>query len=112
MVEPNGTDVAVTTDSSTTVVTLTTVTVDQLRVGEFTIVLGTPTQGGTLAASRVEQGNVPTAGLPQPTKQPPTPGLPQPKQPPTSSPSKQIGSKPNFGCSSSAVATTALLLAT
>jgi hypothetical protein len=110
VVEPNGSNVAVSTGSSTTVVTLTTITVDQLQVGEFTIVLGTPAQGGMLAASRVEQGDVPTAGLPQTTKQPPTSGLPQPKQPPTSSLGKQIGSKPNFGCSSSAVATTALLL--
>jgi hypothetical protein len=101
VVEPNGTLVEVTTGSSTAVVTLSDVNVDQLQVGEFTVALGTPTQGGTLAASRIEQGATPSSGLPQP---PSKFGM---------GPSKQNASQPSVQCSASAsaAATMALLLA-
>src|ERR1700728_2762941 len=91
LVEPDGTKVAMTTGSSTTVVSLTTVNVDQLQVGKSTIAFGTPSQGETLAASRVEQEAMSTSGLPQ-SKQI---ALPEPKS---------IASQPDVGCSSSAVA--------
>ena len=100
VVEANGANVAVTTSSLTKVVTLLSVDVGQLQVGEFTIALGTPSQGVTLAASRVEQGEaLSTSSLPKP---PPTFGMAPLEQKP--------GAQKGF-CSSSAVATTADLLA-
>jgi hypothetical protein len=89
VVEPNGTHVAVTTGSSTTVVSLSTAEVDQLQVGEFMIALGTPA-GGTLAANRIEQ-------LP-----PSTSSLPQPPAPFGMATSKQITPATSGGCSVSA----------
>ncbi len=99
MVESNGTDVAVTTGSSTWVVALSTVNVDQLEVGEFTVALGTPTQAGTLAASRIEQAPLTTSDLPE-TKQLSTRDLAL---------LKQVASVPNLGCSSTAIANLALI---
>lgn len=56
VVDPDGTSVAVTTTSSTTVITLRTLTVQQLRIGGFTVIVGnTPGHGGTLVAGAVEQ---------------------------------------------------------
>jgi hypothetical protein len=56
VVKPDGTSVAVTTTTSTTVITLQTLTVHQLQVGGFTLVVGdTPGQGGTLVAGAIEQ---------------------------------------------------------
>ena len=100
VIEPNGTHVAVTTSSSTNVVTLSRVGVDQLQVGASTVAFGAPGQGGTLAASRVEQGEaISTSGLP--------------KAPPTFGQNKGMSStsRPSADCSASGVATTALLLA-
>ncbi|MGO9873800.1 MAG: hypothetical protein ACLPVY_08360 [Acidimicrobiia bacterium] len=100
MVESNGTDVAVTTGASTWVVTLSTVNVDQLQVGEFTVALGTPTQAGTLAASRIEEAPLTTSEQPG-TKHLSTSDLAL---------LKQVASVPNLGCSSTAVANLALIL--
>jgi hypothetical protein len=100
MVESNGTHVAVTTGSSTWVVTLSTVNVDQLQVGEFTVALGTPAPAGTLAASRIEQAPLTTSVPPQ-TKQLSTSDLAL---------VKQVASVPNLGCSSAAIANLALIL--
>jgi len=98
VVESNGTHVAVATGSSTIVLTLSTVDVDQLQAGEFTVALGTP-NGGTLRASRVEQRPLTTSTLPQP---PSTFGMTSPKQ--------AVGT-PSGGCSAAAAQTMALMLA-
>jgi len=100
MVESKGTDVAVTTGSSTWVVTLSAVNVDQLRVGEFTVALGAPTQAGSLAASRIEQAPLTTSEL-SGTKQLSTSDLAL---------LKHVASVPNLGCSSTAIANLALIL--
>jgi hypothetical protein len=100
MVEADGTDVAVTTGSSTWVVTLSAVNVDQLQVGEFTVALGTPTPAGTLAASRIEQAPLTTSEQAG-TKQLSTSDLAL---------LKQVASVPNLGCSSTAIANLALIL--
>jgi hypothetical protein len=55
LVEQDGTDVRVATNSATTVLSLKAASVDQLQVGEFTLAVGAAGQGATLAAGSVVQ---------------------------------------------------------
>jgi len=71
VVESDGTNVPVTTSSSTDVITLTNTYVSQLQVGEFTVAVGTAGRGGTLEAARVEQDAIPTSSPPQSKQTPP-----------------------------------------
>jgi hypothetical protein len=61
--EAGGTHVHVRTSSSTTVVTLTKVTVAGLRTGERTVAVGSVTGHNALAASSVEQEDLPLSQL-------------------------------------------------
>ncbi len=88
LVRSNGTRIAVTT-SSATVFTMATASLSQFQPGEYAVAVGAAGPNGTLAATTVEQGSF----LPQ---------IPR---------SNGIASLPPMGCSSSAVATAALLSA-
>lgn len=56
VIMPGGFHVPVTTSGSTTVYTLATATLGQLRTGEFVIAVGSAKADGALAAATVEQG--------------------------------------------------------
>ena len=72
---PRGTHVRVSTSGSTTVVTLAKVTVAGLRTGERTVAVGSVTGHSALAASSVEQEDVPLSQL-GPAALPPVAYLP------------------------------------
>ncbi len=82
---PGGTHVRVSTSSSTTVVTLTKVTVAGLRTGERTVAVGSVTGHNALAASSVEQEDLPLSQL-GPAALPPAGYLPAPRLLPTQFP--------------------------
>ncbi len=84
-----GTHVRVTTSSSTTVSTLESASLSQLQTGEFTVAVGSAGPNGTLAATTVEQG----ADLSRIQH------------------GSGIFNLPGLGCSSSVVATAALVSA-
>jgi Domain of unknown function (DUF5666) len=105
VVEADGTRVPVTTSNSTTVITLASVTLSQLRTGAFTVAVGSTQPDGTLAATTIEQEAIPTGGPPQPT-------LPNGQHPPFPGARKTgngISSLPKLGCLPSTIATAALL---
>jgi hypothetical protein len=88
VVMPGGIRVRVTTSNSTTVYMLASATLTQFLPGQFIVAVGSPGPNGTLAATTVEEGAF----------------LPRIELPP-----EGISGLPPIGCSSSAVATAALL---
>jgi hypothetical protein len=114
VVEQDGTRVRVATSSSTAVSRLADVTLAQLKTGEFTAVVGTRASDGTLTASSVEQASANIA-IAQPSAPPAAVASGLPDALPTSLPSSlPSGSGPGsifsgLGCSSTAIATAALL---
>jgi hypothetical protein len=80
--EPGGTHVHVSTSGSTTVVTLAKVTVAGLRTGERTVAVGSVTGHNALAASSVEQEDLPLSQL-GPAALPSAGYLPAPRLLPT-----------------------------
>jgi hypothetical protein len=80
VVEHDGTRVAVTMSSSTSVITTVQVSVSQLRIGAVTSAAGTAGPGGTLAAATVEQNGLPAGTLRKALPAPPSlpSGLPSP----------------------------------
>jgi Domain of unknown function (DUF5666) len=86
---PGGTRVPVATSGSTTVFTLASASVSQLQTGEYIVAVGSAGPSGTLAATTVEEGT----------------SLPHIQH------GNGISSLPRIGCSSSTVATAALVAA-
>lgn len=88
LIQPGGTRLTVIT-SSATVFTMVRASLSQFQTGQYVVAVGTQGPGGTLAATTVEQGSF----------------LPHYEH------GDGISSLPQLGCSSSAVATAALLWA-
>jgi hypothetical protein len=97
LVEPNGTRIAMTTTSSTTVTLLSAASVSNLRTGQFTVAVGTSDTSGTLRAESVEQEAVSPSLLPDGHL--PLPGIGR---------GGGTAGLPNLGCSAQTVATAAL----
>jgi hypothetical protein len=116
--EPDGSRVQVTTSPVTTVLTLVTSRIGQLKAGKLTSAVGDPGPDGTLAATMVEQDALTTAPAP-PNLPNVLPGrLPKPghgvgsafPSPPARPSPGNLGSLfSGLGCSQGAIATTYLI---
>jgi hypothetical protein len=128
----DGTQVPVTTGTSTSVVKIASASLSQLQSGVFTVAVGNPGANGTLAATTVEQGSAGPGGLRKPLlpsggpKVVPSAGVPTPSLPaglpksslPTSvppphpkfAPGGGLPNLPDLGCKPSTIATAALVV--